>query len=1085
MRTGVKWSLGLITALLALLFLAVVAVVVVMYTERGSRWGISQLSKLAPVELDLGVYSGTLWRGLVFDAVKVEDAERRVEIDNLDLRVNWAALAGGTLELQRVDATAVSYRALETDPAPAPAQKAELLAVQLRVLKSRIGTVTYESGDAQILLRDLAVTNAWSNGRDVRIGSVDLWTTNVSVAASKVRATIGSDWPLSASLRWALDDEIWSGQGDIRGSLADLGFDQQVDGPYPALASGSVQFLLPDGPRADMLVNWEQWVLGDQQLVDGEVHALGWIDAYTLDYDTTLDALDGQRFDVAGSAAGTSEGFQSAALTLTGPGGRAEFSGSVRWSPTLEARGIASASSVDLAEYLNGMEGSVEADAHLVIDATGVAFERLRASGDVNGYPSKARGDVLLASGRLLCTDCRVDVGANQLLLDGALSAADVAMSLRIDAPRLAELLPGVSGSLAGAGSIAGMPDDLLITLELGGRELHFGDDRLPRVGTDATLTLRRNQQGVTGSLERASISTPGDLRWALQDTTQFRWQESGFSADPHRWTGTTGDVWIDELAFGETSVALVSRISELPLSLADTWLPDNLRLSGLAEADIGLRRSGSDWTGRAEWRQSDTVLRVIEAEDRQTEVRVPRLAVLARLENGAIDIDADVAIEPGVTGRLDFALAPMSPNGNVAAELTLSGDDWRWISAVVPQIDQFEGSINALIRASGPLASPALNGDLAWRSGALLVPSLNVPLREVELVVSGGTQGTATLAGTAKAGDGRLRLDGRVENLMQPERMLQLEVTGNAAEIVNWPEYRVWATPDLVFTGYADDWRVSGDMTLPRAEIALRELPVEAVAVSPDVIVLGEQPPESRPTRLTGDVDVILGEKVLVDALGLQARLTGNLSVRLLENQPVGAEGRISLMDGTFEAYGQKLKIRDGELTFTGPLDDPLVDVRAVRVIETIDGPVTAGLHLSGRAQNLNTSVFSDPAMAEADALSYLVVGRPLNQATEAEGGDLTGAAISLGLKQASRLVEQIGQSLGLDQLSLTGDGGETTALVAGKQVNKRLYARYAYGVFSRLGTLLLRYRLSDRMTLEAGAGDNQSIDILYSVER
>ncbi len=122
---------------------------------------------------------------------------------------------------------------------------------------------------------------------------------------------------------------------------------------------------------------------------------------------------------------------------------------------------------------------------------------------------------------------------------------------------------------------------------------------------------------------------------------------------------------------------------------------------------------------------------------------------------------------------------------------------------------------------------------------------------------------------------------------------------------------------------------------------------------------------------------------------------------------------------------------------------------------------------------------------MAEADALSYLVVGRPLNQATEAEGGDLTGAAVALGLKQASRLVEQIGQSLGLDQLSLTGDGGETTALVAGKQVNKRLYARYAYSAFSRLGTLLLRYRLSERVVLEAGTGDSQSIDILYSVER
>ena len=189
--------------------------------------------------------------------------------------------------------------------------------------------------------------------------------------------------------------------------------------------------------------------------------------------------------------------------------------------------------------------------------------------------------------------------------------------------------------------------------------------------------------------------------------------------------------------------------------------------------------------------------------------------------------------------------------------------------------------------------------------------------------------------------------------------------------------------------------------------------------------------------------------------------------------------------MDGVFSAYGQKLTIQHGTLTFTGPLDNPLVDVRAVRTIEAIEGPVTAGIQLRGRAQSLSSSVFSDPVMAEADALSYLVIGRPLSQATESEGGELSSAAVALGVKQATRITEQIGQALGLDQLTLAGNGGDTTALVAGKQLNSRLHARYAYGVFSRLGTLLLRYRMSRRLTLESGAGEAQSIDLLYLVEK
>ena len=122
---------------------------------------------------------------------------------------------------------------------------------------------------------------------------------------------------------------------------------------------------------------------------------------------------------------------------------------------------------------------------------------------------------------------------------------------------------------------------------------------------------------------------------------------------------------------------------------------------------------------------------------------------------------------------------------------------------------------------------------------------------------------------------------------------------------------------------------------------------------------------------------------------------------------------------------------------------------------------------------------------MSEADALSYLMIGRPLSEASASEGNELSNAAVRLGLRQAARVTQQIGQSLGLDELTIIGDGGDATALVAGKQFNDRLYARYAYGVFSRLGMIIIRYRLSERLSLEAGAGEAQSIDVLYSVEK
>jgi translocation and assembly module TamB len=122
---------------------------------------------------------------------------------------------------------------------------------------------------------------------------------------------------------------------------------------------------------------------------------------------------------------------------------------------------------------------------------------------------------------------------------------------------------------------------------------------------------------------------------------------------------------------------------------------------------------------------------------------------------------------------------------------------------------------------------------------------------------------------------------------------------------------------------------------------------------------------------------------------------------------------------------------------------------------------------------------------MSEADALSYLVIGRPLAQASDTEGDQLSTTAVSLGIRQAARITQEIGRSIGLDELTIIGGGGDATALVAGKQVNSRLYARYAYGVFSRLGMILIRYKLTENLSLEAGAGEAQSIDILYSIDK
>jgi translocation and assembly module TamB len=122
---------------------------------------------------------------------------------------------------------------------------------------------------------------------------------------------------------------------------------------------------------------------------------------------------------------------------------------------------------------------------------------------------------------------------------------------------------------------------------------------------------------------------------------------------------------------------------------------------------------------------------------------------------------------------------------------------------------------------------------------------------------------------------------------------------------------------------------------------------------------------------------------------------------------------------------------------------------------------------------------------MSEADALSYLLLGRPLTGTGGEETATLQTAAISMGLQQALPVVQRIGQSLGLDEFTVQTTDTDAGALMAGKYLSPRVYIRYSYGLFNRIGGLLLRFRVNERLSIETRSGDEKSMDLLYTVEK
>jgi translocation and assembly module TamB len=341
-------------------------------------------------------------------------------------------------------------------------------------------------------------------------------------------------------------------------------------------------------------------------------------------------------------------------------------------------------------------------------------------------------------------------------------------------------------------------------------------------------------------------------------------------------------------------------------------------------------------------------------------------------------------------------------------------------------------------------------------------------------------------LEGAARAG-GQLTLDGELRPIEAGGPEGWVRIRGRAVDAVRLPDTYVQVIPDITLHYAAGQLRTEGGLTIPTADIVVRELPESAVSPSRDAVVRDREAgtEEGGGSRVIGgELAVTLGPNVRLRAFGLDTLLEGTVKVSQGEDGEAKGYGTVRLKEGKFGAYGKELIIERGTLGFAGPLDDPSVDIRATRHVDWEGRSVTAGILMSGTATRPESRVFSEPSMSEADALSYLISGRPMQSANANDRSAIAGAALSLGVQQTSPLTQALGGAIALDELGMQGGTLDETEVVAGKQIGSDLYVRFAYGLFNRIGTVMARYKVGRNVSIEAGRGEEQTLDLIYSVE-
>jgi translocation and assembly module TamB len=170
--------------------------------------------------------------------------------------------------------------------------------------------------------------------------------------------------------------------------------------------------------------------------------------------------------------------------------------------------------------------------------------------------------------------------------------------------------------------------------------------------------------------------------------------------------------------------------------------------------------------------------------------------------------------------------------------------------------------------------------------------------------------------------------------------------------------------------------------------------------------------------------------------------------------------------------------------LSFIGPIDNPGIDVLAVRKTPT----VKAGVQVRGTVQRPLVTLYSDPALPDTEKLSWLVLGHGLDKGGQQEFALLQIAAGAL-LSQAESVnfQAQLADALRIDSFDVRAGEGEdltSTVVSVGKRLSSRAMLSYEQSLDGLSQVVKVLDQLSPHVRLEAQAGQQSSFDVFYTRE-
>lgn len=382
------------------------------------------------------------------------------------------------------------------------------------------------------------------------------------------------------------------------------------------------------------------------------------------------------------------------------------------------------------------------------------------------------------------------------------------------------------------------------------------------------------------------------------------------------------------------------------------------------------------------------------------------------------------------------------------------------------------EGDCDLDFRIGGTWADPELQGTAQVRAARYENYRSGTVIQDLDMdAKADGSVLTATLSATDGA-TGKAEATGQVDLLTLKH---VVDVLFSDFQLLRQDLVQSTAKGGLRLQGDLERTQLRGTVTLDPTKV---RLPAKTPADLANIEVIEINTKNPRPQAdgrssdflLDLDLKVAIPARLSVQGRGLDSEWSGNLHIGGNHVRPI-INGEMNLLRGNFDFLDRSFTLSKGSLSLNGETPpNPFLDVFGeTRILENL-----VQVRISGPARDFRVNLSSVPDLPQDELLALILFGRSLRQISPLQAVRLAQAAAEMtGLGASTDFLDSIKSSLGLQEVDVTKDEDDNTAVGVGGYFGGKYYIRTQSSVSGQDRTKV-EVQLSPKISVETEVGSD-----------